>query len=368
MSAEDRHAAILASVQARGSVTIRELAAELRVAAVTIRADVRELARGGQLNRVHGGVTWPAGRPRRGPAGTAAERRDPSSLRGMAPGHVPKAPGQAYSLGMVVPHPAYYYPEVIAGARAAAESLGVRLSLGVSRNLPAEERVLVAQMVQSGVDGLLVTTAEDPRTSPGTEAWLNTLPVPVVLAERRTGPDTGAVESVATDHEQGAFLAVRHLRERGRRHIALLQFDTMTAPMLKIGHRQALTALGLEPCSPDVPSALVENDPADLDDKCGRLVRAVRDGQVDAVLIHNDSIALPLVSRLQAAGVQVPGDLDVISYDDEIAALADPPLTAVAPPRHAVGAEAVHLLVRRLQDPDRPTHTLMLRPQLNVRT
>ena len=367
MSAEDRHEAILASVRARGSVTIRELAEELRVAAVTIRADVRELARSGQLNRVHGGATWPTGRPRRGPAGTAAGSREPAPVRGAAPAHAAKAPALTYSLGMVVPHSAYYYPEVISGAREAAEALGVKLSLGVSGNLPAEERVLVARMVQSGVEGLLVTTAEDPRTSPGTEAWLNALPVPVVLAERRTGPDTGAVESVATDHEQGAFLAVRHLRERGRRHIALLQFDTMTAPMLRVGHQQALAALGLSPCSPDVPSVLVENDPADLDDKCGRLVRAVRDGQVDAVLIHNDSIALPLVSRLRAAGVRVPGDLDVISYDDEIAALADPPLTAVAPPRRAVGSEAVHLLVRRLQDPDRPTHTLMLRPKLNVR-
>jgi DNA-binding LacI/PurR family transcriptional regulator len=137
--------------------------------------------------------------------------------------------------------------------------------------------------------------------------------------------------------------------------------------MLQIGYQQALTALKLEPCPPQVPSMLTENDPADLDDKCGQLVHAVKSGQVDALLVHNDSIALPLLSRLRAAGVRVPEDLAVVTYDDELAALADPPLTGVAPPRRAVGAEAVELLVRRLQDPGRPTHHLRLHPVLNVR-
>ncbi|MFE7330370.1 substrate-binding domain-containing protein [Streptomyces sp. NPDC057565] len=57
---------------------------------------------------------------------------------------------------------------------------------------------------------------------------------------------------------------------------------------------------------------------------------AVKSGHVDGLLIHNDSIALPLVSRLQASGIQIPGDLAVVTYDDELAALAEPPLTGVA--------------------------------------
>ncbi|MFF5139372.1 hypothetical protein ACFY6U_06490 [Streptomyces sp. NPDC013157] len=117
---------------------------------------------------------------------------------------------------MVVPHSSYYYPEVVAGAREAADALGVKLTLGVSRNAFAEERALVADMVRAEADGLLVTTAEDPRTSPDTEAWLRGLPLPVVLTERRVRLDSGAAESVATDHEYGAHLAVRHPVERGR--------------------------------------------------------------------------------------------------------------------------------------------------------
>ncbi|MEU4067076.1 substrate-binding domain-containing protein [Streptomyces wedmorensis] len=362
MLAEDRQRAIVAAVRERGSVRIGTLAEELNVAAVTVRSDVRELARRGEVVRVHGGVARPAEHGENGPS-------TPTTGAGHAPaedvtaGRTPRT----YSLGMVVPHSSYYYPEVVGGATAAAESFGATLTVEVSQNA-FTEKALVAKMLQTGVDGLLVTTAEDPRTSPGTEAWLRELPVPVVLAERRTGLDTGTVEHVATSHEYGAHLALRHLVARGRSRIALLQFATMTAPMLQAGYDQALTALNLEPCSPDVPSTLLENDLTDLDDKCAQLVRCVKSGQVDAILVHNDSIALPLVSRLQESGIRVPDDLAVVTYDDELATLADPPLTAVAPPRRAVGAEAVELLVRRLEDPTRPTHHLMLNPVLNVRS
>ncbi|MGW1117217.1 LacI family DNA-binding transcriptional regulator [Streptomyces tanashiensis] len=365
MLAEDRQRAIVDAVRERGSVRISELAEELNVAAVTVRGDVRELARRGKVTRVHGGVAWPSERSEdslSGPAsgGALASAEEPSD------GRAARQPARTYSLGMVVPHSSYYYPEVVSGAKAAAESFGATLSVEVSQNAFAE-KALVTRMLRSGVDGLLLTTAEDPRTSPATEAWLRELPVPVVLAERRVGFDTGAVEHVATNHEFGAYLALRHLTAMGRERIALLQFATLTSPMLETGFRQALAALNLEPRSSEVPSVLSENDPADLDDKCAQLVRCVKSGQVDAVLVHNDSIALPLVSRLQASGIRVPDDLAVVTYDDELAALADPPLTAVAPPRRAVGAEAVELLVRRLEDPDRPAHHLMLRPALNVR-
>lgn len=44
----------------------------------------------------------------------------------------------------------------------------------------------------------------------------------------------------------------------------------------------------------------------------------------------------------------MPEDLAVIAYDDEVASLADLPLTAVAPDKQAVGAAAARLLLARL--------------------
>jgi DNA-binding LacI/PurR family transcriptional regulator len=57
----------------------------------------------------------------------------------------------------------------------------------------------------------------------------------------------------------------------------------------------------------------------------------------------------------------------LIAYDDEVASLFTPSLTAVAPPRAHVGRAAVHLLAERVRHPDRVTHRVILSPELSVR-
>ncbi|WP_328331630.1 substrate-binding domain-containing protein [Kribbella sp. NBC_00382] len=348
LQADQRHRAILDLVEARGSVTGQELAEALGVAAVTVRGDVRELARRGLLNRVHGGVT------RVGDLRTTPDRTR-------------TAPTATRTIGMVVPHASYYYPAVVSGARDAAEPLGARLVLGVSQNDVAEERAQVARLLDSGVDGLVIASRLDPQSSPETESWLRSIPVPVVLAERRAGRQSGTVEHVATDHEQGAYDAVQHLARLGHRQIGLLLFTTITAPRLRTGYDAALAALGLPAPSSEVPRDLRDESPQELEEKAAAIISAVRAGLLDALIVHHDVAALPLVSRLRQAGIDVPGELAVVAYDDELAALSDPPLTAVAPPRSAVGATAVKLLMERLAEPARPLHQVLLRPELRVR-
>ncbi|MGW7355316.1 substrate-binding domain-containing protein [Streptomyces sp. NPDC054802] len=63
----------------------------------------------------------------------------------------------------------------------------------------------------------------------------------------------------------------------------------------------------------------------------------------------------------------VPGDLAVVSYDDEVAGLGDLPLSAVAPSKHEVGVSAVELLAARVAEPDRPRRQVSILPELRVR-
>lgn len=368
LQAEERHDAILAVVNERGSVTVRELAEQLGVAAVTIRVDVRELARRGLLNRVHGGATrLPAGSV----VGTPIPGMPPSLTSDLPTtrdrARTARGERTAYTIGVIVPHASYYYPTVVAGAREMAERLGARLILGVSQNDVAEERALVARMLDNRVDGLILSTRLDPQHSPETETWLRGIPVPVVLAERRTGRDSGEVEYVATDHEQGAYEAVRHLVDLGHRRIGLLQFATITAPRLRTGYDAAVRAFELPGPDDVFLEELADDSPAELEEKAELIVERVRAGALDALVIHHDVAALPLLGRLRQSGISVPGDLSVVSYDDELAALADPPLTAVAPPRAAVGSTAVEMLMDRLGDSGRPQQQVLLRPHLRVR-
>ncbi|POX52140.1 hypothetical protein C3489_18290 [Streptomyces sp. Ru71] len=99
----------------------------------------------------------------------------------------------------------------------------------------------------------------------------------------------------------------------------------------------------------------------------GSFTDAVVAGRIDAALVHNDHDAIVLLQRLRARGVRVPDDCALVAYDDEVAALADVPLSAVAPPKRAVGVAAVDLIARRLAEPGRARHRVTILPELRVR-
>jgi DNA-binding LacI/PurR family transcriptional regulator len=94
----------------------------------------------------------------------------------------------------------------------------------------------------------------------------------------------------------------------------------------------------------------------------------VRGSGTGAVLVHSDREAISLVARCQERGIRVPDDLAVVAYDDEVASLADPALTAVRPAKPELGRTAVRLLAERMRDgQERPVHRVQISPQLVIR-
>ncbi|MFC4908129.1 substrate-binding domain-containing protein [Actinomadura gamaensis] len=356
MHAEERQQTILRELRARGSIRVTDLAERLGVSAITIRRDVELLAGRRLLTRVHGGATLrePAPEPGGSANGTAADSPPP----------VPSEPAltRQVTIGMVVPSAVYYYPEIIRGARQAAARRDGRLVLGLSSYDAAEDRTQVERLVNSGVDGLLVT----PTTTD--LDWLAALDIPVVLVERHAQVRQPNLEHVVSDHTQGAYLAVRHLAGLGHTGIALVaREDSPTTPHIREGYTIALRDAGLKPgplfFTAKPAQTLEIEDQAPFE----KFSTEVREGRLHAALVHNDHDAMLLLQWLRAHDIEVPRDVAIVAYDDEVAALADTPLTAVAPPKLSVGSAAVDLLYHRLADPSRPRHRLSLLPQLRTR-
>jgi len=349
-SAAERHDRLLALVRERGSARVSDLASQLGVSPVTARRDVEELAGRGLLDRVHGSVSWP---------------RDASSAPASAAGGGPV-------LGMLAPSSTYYFAEVIRGAHDAAARAGARLTLRISDYRPQEDQARTEGLLSAGAEGLLIAPGwQDPGDPAAFGDWIASLPVPTVLLERRpaAGSPLDGLDQVCSDHAHGVLLAVRHLVELGHgAPLLMARADSPTAVAVRSGYAEALAVLGLR-----APRGVVDSVPATLaPDAFEAAVRAlhdaVRSGTATAALIHNDVDAIQVVQRLAELGVRVPDDLAVIAYDDEVAALADTPLTAVAPPKREVGRHATELLMERLaRNTDTPRRHLTLLPQLRVR-
>ncbi|MFC7274470.1 LacI family DNA-binding transcriptional regulator [Paractinoplanes rhizophilus] len=324
-----RHERLLTELHARGAVRVRELARDLGVSELTIRRDIAALAARNLVNRVHGGATLPsrsrpAGRPR-------------------------AAATLGFTIGMVVPSLDFYWPPVIAGARAAAAALGVTLQLRGSSYEPDEDRRQISRLVEAGeVRGLLLAPSLD---DDAMVEWIGGLPVPSVLVERQPRR-RHRTDWVRSDHGLGLELAVQHLREHGHRRIALL------------ASRGSPTSSYLR--HPDLPSPVL------LDDPPHRMVHEVlagcRGAGVTALIVHSDPHAIAVAQACAERGWRVPEDMALISYDDEVAHLGEPPLTAVRPPKNHVGRLAVELIVSRLLDgSQRPAQGVLVAPSLVVR-
>ena len=372
MPAQQRRRRILEVVQERGSVRVADLADELGVAAVTARRDVAALAEQGLLQHGYGAASWPERTPPYLPV--AVDR-----ARSISPVSGKEGTGTSPTLGMLIPSAAYYFAEVVRGAQAAATAAGARLVLGISGYQSSEDEVQVARLLDAGADGLLLTPNWHPDTSDQV-ARFPELGVPCVLLERRAAPVTAfaaTLDRVCSDHSYGAFLAVRHLVSLGHRRIALAAHQSPAGSRVRAGYLSALDALGLGgPPVTVIDTYSLETNPVGFETALERMWAAVREHGVTAALIHNDVDAIMLVQRLRAMGVRVAEDLSVIAYDDEVAAFADTPLTAVQPPKREVGRAAVELLLDRLARPAAtevdetvwtPRRHLDLLPRLTIR-
>lgn len=346
-----RRERLMEELRAHGSVTVRGLAADLGVSELTIRRDVNMLAEEGLVSRVHGGATLPS------PLDRSASLARHQTNR--------------YSIGMMVPSLDYYWPQVISGARAEAEVQQARIVVrGSSYDAADNRRQVQALLDTQNLDGLIV--APDMTGEAGHELlrWLNGLPIPVILAERRSPAEIPAhrLEWVATDHAFGAGMAIRHLWQEGHRKIGCMSDSSSpTSSHVVRGWRQAIAALRIpleESISEDSAGVVTGDRAAHFD----RVLELCRETGTTAMLVHSDTQAVAFVQHCVDRGVDVPGRMAVVGYDDEVAYLAEPAISAVRPPKQYVGRVAVQLVTARLAEGrKRPVHRIQLNPDLIVR-
>jgi DNA-binding LacI/PurR family transcriptional regulator len=352
-----RHAQLLETLQRDGSVRVSDLTKVLGVTAVTIRRDIAQLADEGLVRRVHGGATL-----------VVEPGADSSTTAGAATPR-PHAPA-VRDLGMLVPSLDYYWPDVVRGAEAAAREQHFRIRLRGSSYDSRDDRPQLERFVaRTGVVGLLVAPRLESPTAGQTLEWLESTGLPVVLVERQAsvGPHHALMESVTTDHALGAAMAVRHLVALGHEKVGLVtNTPSPTSPHVRRGWFEGALEADFS-----IRSTVDADVPNPGDDGWGTAVDSVLDAcartGTTALLVHADAEAIALVQRCERHDLSVPGDLSIVAYDDTVAGLVSPPLTAVRPPRTAVGHAAVDLLVARLTDPGRPRHRVLINPSLHVR-
>lgn len=169
--------------------------------------------------------------------------------------------------------------------------------------------------------------------------------LPIVFGGRPVSESQHESYFVDVDNVAGAAGAAEHLIAQGRRNIALITGpQDMPAGLDRFtGWRDALEAHGLD-------TSLVEF--GDFSPSSGReaMRRLLATGRpIDGLFAANDQMAAGAYSAIHEAGLDIPGDIAVVGFDDDNFGLtATPPLTTVHQPSIGLGETMARVLVRRL--------------------
>jgi DNA-binding LacI/PurR family transcriptional regulator len=246
-----------------------------------------------------------------------------------------------------------YFAAVARGAHDALSEADVALVLTLAGD--ARERDRLIDLATARLDGLLVVHGH------GDTALVDGIVaagVPAVFAGRTPLTGTADLWWVDSDNVSGSRAAVTHLIERGRRRIATITGPRdMAAGVDRLsGWCDALTDAGLT-----TEDRLVANGNFGMESGYHAMRELLaRSPDLDAVFSANDLMAIGALRALREAGLDVPGDVAVVGFDDVPAAsTSQPQLTTVAQEIDPMGRRLAELLLQQLGTGGEPVHEVL---------
>ena len=269
------------------------------------------------------------------------------------------------SIAVVIPEPTTqlfgdpFFPRVLRGISdaLAEEELALVLLMPQGRG----DEVRVERYLAAGhTDGAILVSLHGSDPLPRD---LQRRGIPVVVGGR---PPGAGIPYVDVDNRGGAGLAVEHLLQSGRRHVATIAGPQDMPPGADrlAGYHETLARAGLE-----LADGLIEVADFSLDGGRAAMERLLdRAPEIDAVFAASDLMAIGALGALAAAGRRVPDDVAVVGFDDSpIAAAARPPLSSVRQPTEEMGREMARLLLHGMRNAEGPPRRVILDTSLTIR-
>ena len=230
-----------------------------------------------------------------------------------------------------------------------------------SRDRPDFEEQMVEAAVARRVDGILLfPTNESLRTI----EHLNALGIPFVLMSRALGD--GIADSITSDEVQGAYLAVNHLIQSGRRNLAFLSHLPIVYSYEKRleGFNRACDAAGLPPEDRHI---YVHFDPSRdevpvLDWYASMTNKLLhwREAGVDGLFVFCDEEAWHVQSVLQQTPALQGWDVGIVSFDNIQGTQHFPAdLCSVDCNFSEMASQGIDLLRDRIHGDDRPPRSVV---------
>lgn len=239
-----------------------------------------------------------------------------------------------------------YFAVLLDDLEAATRDSGYLTIVATSGDDVAQQEELVVSLLSQGVAGLVVVPAHG--SKPADFAAVAKSNRPMVTCVRDIKDDRSSF--FGQDDVKAGELVARHLADKGIRRIAYVggYADTHIRRDRLKGVRRELRRRGLKlpgkmefPCRPDLEWGELT---------AAGVIDTHRD--IEAVIAHNDNVAVGVYRAVQSAGRRVGRDYSVVGFDNvPVTSALMPPLTTVELNPRTIGRRSVEALIGMLENP-----------------
>ena len=249
----------------------------------------------------------------------------------------------------------------VRGVEDVANSVGCTLLLADTDSDLERQVTAMRTLIDRQVDGLVLISQhlDDPRVRE-----MLTSGTPSVLVQRRNS--SLSLDYVGSDNAGGVTEALRYISRLGHSRVGFV-----TGPMHSSSAHERLEAFQTAAAELRFEDSelLIHEGRYSFDSglEAAGFFSSLRTPPT-CIFASNDMNAIGLMQGLSERGMATPKDVSVVGLDDiDLAGLKAIDLTTVRLEKRAIGAEAAHLLLRRVEEPDRPIEVSILPTRLIVR-
>lgn len=248
-----------------------------------------------------------------------------------------------------------YFSNVVHGIDRHASAAGYSLLLADTHDDRDTEIKAVSELLRRRVSAVLLAPSGDGAQS---IHYASQVDIPVVVIDRFVPAE---VDQVAVDNAEPTATLVDHLASVGHTRIAMItgREGLSTTVERRDGYRTGLRRNGIEP----VPRYEAAGDSSEEGAEAAVASLLSLPEPPTALVVANNRMTIGAMRALREAGMSVPQDMALVSFDDfEWADLFHPRLTAMAQPALSIGEQAVSMALSRISTPTLPPRRVTINP------
>jgi len=250
-------------------------------------------------------------------------------------------------IGLIIPDILnVYYNTVAKSILKHLNKAGFSLVIQVSNEDPDLELAYLYMLQDRKVDGIIRVPVDDGENS---ELVHQLVSEGMSMVEVNRQRESDLLDAVLADNVGGGYVATEHVLRFGHRRVALLcgAAHLTTARDRLVGYRKALEDFNV-PFDPDLVKMQMFSKEWGMQATRELLELSPRP---TAIFAGSNRILMGTMTVLAERGLRVPDDISVIAFDDsEWLSFWQPPITTVDIAVDEMGALAVQLLLRRIED------------------